>query len=313
MSQLGNNESKMCHLAKRGFTLVELLVVIAIIGIIGILVSLLLPAVQAAREAARRVQCVNNLHQIGIALHNYENSYGTFPYGETIFYKGGPGYPWQAGWAWSAAILPYMEGNNAYDRINFDFGYSQPQNKRAIKTTFSFYHCPSSPPYVWVDCCGAIAGIEDTSSTNYGGIGTHRNDVDYAGSFGAQQFGTVDESIETGMLHTGDLHKIREVTDGLSKTLMAGELVYNLDDPWRDLYGPGFVSNMWAMGNILNTGFGINDGYTYRKRAIVSEHLGGAVFLYGDSHVQFISESIPQRVLIAMTTRDGGEVDTYLD
>jgi len=308
MRQAHTNHATTLRLRNRGFTLVELLVVIAIIGI---LVSLLLPAVQAAREAARRLQCINNLHQIGIALHNYENTYGTFPYGVSLFNVGGPGYPIRSGWAWSAVILPYMEGNAKYDRINFDFGYSQPQNKRAIKTRFVFYHCPSAPPPIWVDCCGAIAGINDTGSTNYGGIATHRNDVDYASSVGANQWNTPDDTVETGILHVAGLHKIREVTDGLSKTLMVGELVYNENDPWRDSYGPGYVSGMWANGNSLNTGFGINDEYTYRKRSIYSEHPGGANFLFGDGHVQFISETIPQGVLAALTTRAGGEANTH--
>ena len=308
MRQAHTNQATTLRLRKRGFTLVELLVVIAIIGI---LVSLLLPAVQAAREAARRLQCSNNLHQIGIALHNYENTYGTFPYGVSLFNVGGPGYPIRAGWAWSAVILPYMEGKAKYDRINFDFGYSQPQNKRAIKTRFVFYHCPSAPPPIWVDCCGGIAGINDTSSTNYGGIATHRNDVSHASSTGANQWNTPDDTVETGILHVAGLHKIREVTDGLSKTLMVGELVYNENDPWRDTYGPGYVSGMWANGNSLNTGFGINDEYTYRKRSIYSEHLSGANFLFGDGHVQFISETIPQGVLVALTTRAGGEANTH--
>ncbi len=299
-----------CCRAKRGFTLVELLVVIAIIGI---LVSLLLPAVQAAREAARRLQCINNLHQIGIALHNYENSNGTFPYGVTLFNVGGSGYPWRAGWSWSAAILPYMEGKAKYDRLNFDFGYSQPQNKRAIKTAFPFYHCPSSPPYIWVDCCGAIAGVEDTSSTNYGGIATHRNDVNSARSYPDAHFNTPDDNIETGLLHVAGLHKVREVTDGLSKTLMVGELVYNLNDPWRDTYGPGYCSNIWASENVLTTGYGINDEYTCSKASIRSEHPGGASFLFGDGHVQFISETIPRNVLVAVTTRARGEVNTHFD
>jgi prepilin-type processing-associated H-X9-DG protein len=289
---------------------VELLVVIAIIAI---LIALLLPAVQAAREAARRLQCANNLHQIGIALHNYENTHGTFPYGESLLFVAGSGYPWRAGWAWSAGILPYMEEDAKYDRIDFDFGYSQPQNSRAIKTTFVVYHCPSAPPPIWVDCCGEIAGINDTSSTNYGGIATHRNDVSYASSTGANQWNTPDDTVETGILHVAGLHKIREVTDGLSKTLMVGELVFNLNDPWRDTYGPGYVSNTWAMGNSLNTGFGINDEYTYAKKSICSEHPGGANFLFDDGHVQFISETIPRGVLAALTTRNRGEVNTEFD
>ena len=284
-----------------------------VIAIIAILIALLLPAVQAAREAARRLQCANNLHQIGIALHNYENTHGTFPYGESLLFVAGSGYPWRAGWAWSAGILPYMEEDAKYDRIDFDFGYSQPQNARAIRTILSFYHCPSAPPRIWVDCCGAIAGNKDTSNTNYGGIATHRNDVDHERS-PSSHFNTPDESVETGMLHIAGLHEVREVTDGLSNTLMVGEVVYILDDPYAQYTEGSTVTNVWVSENVLTTGFGINDGgHNFGNRAIYSEHPGSAVFLYGDSHVQFISESISQVVLAAMTTLAGGEVDIYLE
>ena len=98
-----------------GFTLVELLVVIAIIGV---LVSLLLPAVQAAREAARRMQCTNNLKQIGLALHNYESTNKKFPFGKGPSYPGAPVY---ARWSQHAFILPYIEQQNLYNTIDFDY------------------------------------------------------------------------------------------------------------------------------------------------------------------------------------------------
>jgi prepilin-type N-terminal cleavage/methylation domain-containing protein len=304
-SKLGRMSTSR-RFANCGFTLVELLVVIAIIAI---LVALLFPAVQSAR----RLQCLNNLHQTGLGLHNYENVFQTFPYGMTLFNVGGPSYPWRAGLSWSAVVLPHMDGENAYDRFNFDFGYSQPQNARAIRTILSFYHCPSAPPRIWVDCCDAIAGNKDTSNTNYGGIATHRNDVDHERS-PSSHFNTPDESVETGMLHIAGLHEVREVTDGLSNTLMVGEVVYILDDPYAQYTEGSTVTNVWVSENVLTTGFGINDGgHNFGNRAIYSEHPGSAVFLYGDSHVQFISESISQVVLAAMTTLAGGEVDIYLE
>ena len=301
----------VCGPAQRGFTLVELLVVIAIIAI---LVVMLLPAVQAAREAARRIQCANNLRQIGLALHNYENAYSIFPPGNTHFYVTGRAHPWTAGWAWSAVILPYAEEGPSHDTFDFDKGYSQPENRDVIKVIFNIYVCPSSPETIFVDCCGGHPGLEDASSTNYGGIGTHRNNVDYAGSFGATQFSDPDDSIETGILHHGSsAYRVRDIKDGLSKTLMVGELVYNLNDPWRDLYGPGYVSHIWASGNVLTTGHGINDEYTYKKSSIRSEHPGGAQFTFGDGHVRFIKDDIPQLALAAMTTREGGDEVDYLD
>src|SRR5687767_3447022 len=105
---------------RAGFTLVELLVVIAIIGI---LVALLLPAVQAAREAARRAQCTNNLKQIGIALHNYHDTYKTFPFGKGQSYPGAAGY---ARWSTHALILPFVEQNTLHASIDFRFAPATP-------------------------------------------------------------------------------------------------------------------------------------------------------------------------------------------
>ncbi len=115
-------------LSPRAFTLVELLVVITIIGI---LIALLLPAVQAAREAARRMQCSNNLKQIGLALHNYHTAIGTFPSGYISAY-GDPGYPSSndlgPGWGWAAMMLPYIELGNLHDQIRFDEDIAHPDN-----------------------------------------------------------------------------------------------------------------------------------------------------------------------------------------
>jgi prepilin-type N-terminal cleavage/methylation domain-containing protein len=121
----------------RAFTLVELLVVIAIIGV---LVALLLPAVQAAREAARRIKCANNLKQIGLGLHNYESTYQSLPWGNA--YKSGyvPGSP-----SWAASILPFIEAQNHYERFNFSITMDQPANAVAVTTSVPTYICPTDP------------------------------------------------------------------------------------------------------------------------------------------------------------------------
>src|SRR5258708_31972905 len=127
---------------RTGFTLIELLVVIAIIAV---LVSLLLPAVQQAREAARRSQCKNNLKQIGLALHNYHDSFSVFPPG---YIAGSPFVDGETdtspGWSWASMILPQLDQGPLSASINFSLPIQAPANANAIPTTFPF---PLSPPY----------------------------------------------------------------------------------------------------------------------------------------------------------------------
>ncbi len=139
---------------RRGFTLIELLVVIAIIAV---LVALLLPAVQSAREAARRSQCVNNLKQIGIALHNYHDQQGSFPPGGMGV--GGSGWAWgNNGMTWRALILPQMEGNNVHNSINFSQAVGTATLATAWYTSVNTFLCPSDGR-----CCmkGQAAGSDD--------------------------------------------------------------------------------------------------------------------------------------------------------
>src|SRR5262245_18660185 len=120
-----------------GFTLVELLVVIAIFGV---LVALLLPAVQAARESARRSQCVTNLRQVGVALQNYESAKRVLPYGSD-YYDVTAGPTFKATWA--ALILPYLEEQSLYDRFDFTLPMRNAKNQLARETPVSTYICPS--------------------------------------------------------------------------------------------------------------------------------------------------------------------------
>src|SRR3954447_16314587 len=141
---------------RRAFTLIELLVVIAIIAV---LIALLLPAVQAAREAARRTQCVNNLKQLGLAMHNYHDTQGSFPIGRTGIRRptGDPtlaaGYPNDPTGGnfnrktWAFRILPYIEQASLANAINFSVSWNTPAwvNTTAIRTSVAGFHCPSDP------------------------------------------------------------------------------------------------------------------------------------------------------------------------
>ena len=134
-------EFAMKRTERTGFTLIELLVVISIIGV---LVALLLPAVQAAREAARRVQCSNNLKQIGLALHGYHDNANTFPIG-AIVSRDRAGNPIFQGWSALARLQPFLEAHNSFNAINFNFGNETPENATVTGMASSVFLCPSDP------------------------------------------------------------------------------------------------------------------------------------------------------------------------
>jgi prepilin-type processing-associated H-X9-DG protein/prepilin-type N-terminal cleavage/methylation domain-containing protein len=286
-----------------GLTLVELLVVIAIIGI---LIALLLPAVQAAREAARRTQCLNCEKQIGLALLFYEDSQGVFPYAH--------GYNGTYTWAWSALILPYIEEAAAYDQCNFDIGYNTVGNRQAIKQSFHFYQCPSAPLNGLVSCCADIPGMEDTGETNYAAISHHRRYTNFWGGGSGPP-----AKNEVGVMHYNSQVQMREIIDGTSKTFYVGEVDPDQDDVFKTDY-PSYctpscvVGSMWSNTNHITTFYGINakdqNGLSldWEKGSINSHHPGGANFLFVDGHVRFFSESVDQDVLNWEVSYKGEEV-----
>lgn len=215
----------MARRSSRGFTLVELLVVIAIIGI---LVALLLPAVQAAREAARRMQCGNNLKQIGLALHNYHDSYKHFPPARIRTNNAGVNAWNTNNISWLARILPQIEQQPLYDQINFELwdGQAQPAIYGVV---LSPYRCPSDPgkgSFPWTDPGGTrrIGNplLQDHGPTNY--VGCVGHDVELRDSTNSRGFLTRSEADAVTKRGTGMIN-MASFIDGTSNTLAVSECI----------------------------------------------------------------------------------------
>lgn len=281
------------------FTLIELLVVIAVIAI---LIALLLPAVQQAREAARRTQCKNNLKQIGLALHNYHGQHAVFPFGSG-----------RAGdyWSWSALILPQLEQQNLYNQIDFNYAAIELHtvNNQAAVTFIDVYLCPSAPSPSLLSTTIRIPGVEDAAETNYSALATLETGLVPPHLF---QYGS--DPLGKGVMYLNSSTRIRDITDGTSNTLIVCEIDLDQDDPWKSLHPshcPDLQCNVgkyWCTANTATSGFGINSWLHYHESPIQSHHAGGAHVAITDGTVRFLSENINPEVLRTLTTRAGGEV-----
>lgn len=301
-----------------GFTLVELLVVVAIIGI---LIALLLPAVQAAREAARRMQCVNNLKQIGLALHNYHGANSTLPGGAPY----GPVPVLHAGATWCEAILPFIEEQALYDQFNFKKPLSDPANSVVIKKRIEGFICPSDPAssepvFADRDQLGNWSNPKEALGLWYlGSMGPTCDGCFYCpqlkgsptdpDSYCCQgwDFGSISpEGNSVGMF--GRQFKgirFKQATDGLSNTLMVGEGL-----PTQCFYQCAHCPNNPVAGTSIpvNILVVVNALGIYQKGCgFKSTHAGGANFLMADASVQFIDDTIDYRVYNNLGTRSGNE------
>ena len=191
---------------RRGFTLIELLVVLAVIGV---LIALLLPAVQAAREAARRIQCTNNLKQIGLAVQGYHDAVGTLPLGCAIG-RDAANQPLFQGWGVTARILPYLEGQAKFNACNFDLPNETPANSTAIGLGTATYLCPSDPKAAQIfDDDGLLR-----NNTNYG---FNRGDWYVWG-------GAAQAPAPSSPFRANEAVRLAAMTDGLSGTVLAAEV-----------------------------------------------------------------------------------------
>lgn len=310
-----------------GFTLVELLVVIAIIGI---LVSLLLPAVQAAREAARRISCTNNLKQVGLGLLNYESGNKVFPPGGLV--TGGGGY----GHSWWIRILPSLESSTVYEKFDQKSNYTgwvggdsyggNVANRNLLRNVeFEYMFCPSSPlprqvltvaehnqGNIMSPCYVGISGAHDHPST------TNKNPVQ--GVDGKLSLG--------GVLIPGRAIAVKDITDGTTNTLVVAEQ----SDWCRDAagtradcrsdcghgfcMGPGndgwqrafnMTTIVHRLGEKSWNALGV-PGNCGPNRAIQSAHSGGALGVLCDGSVRFLQDSMDTQILYDISNRDDRHV-----
>ncbi|WP_437222204.1 DUF1559 domain-containing protein [Planctomicrobium sp. SH661] len=279
--------------AHSGFTLIELLVVIAIIAV---LIALLLPAVQQAREAARRSQCKNNLKQMGLALHNYHEQVGCFP---PAYFGVGTGA--ETGWSWGTCLLPMLDLSSVYNQLKAN----DPARVAAADSTryailsqgYPVFRCPSdtglSTNSRWRFRSGTTGSdLVETSTSNYiASNHTHLNkrDTTANGVFGI----TCPVGLPSNLFGMRP-KRISDITDGTSNTFALGERATKLSG--KDLYASlvfgatDIDENLDYMGISTVTGCG---GYLLNMdpRGFSSMHVGGTHFLMCDGSVRFVSQN----------------------
>jgi prepilin-type processing-associated H-X9-DG protein/prepilin-type N-terminal cleavage/methylation domain-containing protein len=278
-----------------GFTLIEIIVVISIIAVI---VALLLPAVQAARQAARRAQCVNNLKQVGIALHSYHGTVGSFPMGYAAggrFVDGAT--ETDPGWGWGAQILAQLEGGPLFAAANFSLSVAGAQNTTVVRCMITYYLCPSDltdGPFPVTDRAGSELAIAAPSS--------------YAASVGGDETDTAtginQDGLGSGVFFRNSRIRLADITDGTSQTIAVVERAWSkARGVWAGAVNQGTIRRgpqngcpqggallapaatlVQAHCHLINTNSDPDGGLDDCS----SNHPGGANFLFCDGSVHFI-------------------------
>ena len=326
---------------RRGFTLIELLVVIAIISV---LIALLLPAVQSAREAARRIQCTNNLKQFGLGLHNYESIAGSFPMAGIYT----PATGW-IGWSVHSRLLPLLEQGPMFNSINFNLAYSTPDNTTIAATSISMFLCPSDVNTGTLTPASAFFPVAHYVSS-------------YGWNLGDWFVWSASGPTTRGAFTVNSVRRIADFMDGTSNTFLAADVkshnpvylcmgglanVNNagvIPDPGSDPFSVapeyggscgsvGQGHSAWVDGDAQETGLttawppnkavigksGEGDldlssapfflgGPTFAAINARSFHAGGVNALFADGSVRFIKSTVNGSVWRALGTIQGGEV-----
>lgn len=266
-----------------GFTLLELLVVVAMMAV---LIALLLPATQAAREAARRTQCANHLRQLTLAVHGFTTAMREFPIGSQGTRHFHPTDQRQL--SWIVGILPYVEALDVADRFDPKFAYDSVENRLAAGVVLPLFLCPTASTI--------LRPGTTTGDRNHNAIWDPGDDLaftDYGGMFGA---GTPEYRFRNGMMIYDEAIRERDVTDGLSHTILIAE----------DVGRPLQMQSEWANGqNIFDQTGAIN---RTRNNEIWSDHAGGAFVVMAGGEARWCQQSMATQVLLNLCTRDQGEV-----
>lgn len=320
----------------RGFTLVELLVVIAIIGV---LIALLLPAVQQAREAARRIQCTNHQKQIGLALHNYHDTFLNLPHNAVP--QDSSGQSMQRGCSWLIRLLPFVEQSAAYDQIVFsgDFSMQDGPSPNSVvlgQLRVPGFNCPSSPlPELETQNTNANGAVE-LQLVNYVGItGSYwQGGTTSVVSTSPQDATSYGTSVYSGMIVPVNSKSrsigLKNATDGTSNVMMVSEqsdYFYDASGNKVNRRSCGHAGRSWYGGNgatgdtyawtanvttirypIATTG-GTGNGANYHSNIpLISAHPGGVLITLGDASVRFLPETVDFSVLTGLADRQDGAV-----